>query len=661
MRPRHRSPLGTLAVLAALVLAAASPLTGAWAQLAPKVAYVYDTDTVSRDSFVATLELRGLDVVPLNLADAETHGDVFSSYLAVIIADDTGATPTGPAPAWEGGPGAQRDITNFAQKIISIGYGAQFFDSLGLGIGEVRSTPGSQSGVFAVEPGAAYWSTPNAVPVPADNVVKLYNLTTPMLAVTSPLSPTVTPIGREPAGQGGYPLAAQQGSNQVTQQLCSIQWGFRRAPNAMTAAGRDLLENIVRGNPCATQARPADVGITKTGKPDQAVVGQNLTYTLTVSNAGPAPAPNVRVEDTLPESATFVSATPSQGSCIRTGRTVRCSLGTLAAGGSATVTIVVRPSEATTLTNTAAANSGAPDPNQQNNSAAANTAVNQPPTFTPLLALPYKPFFEGPLVLLPTEDLSIHGIEITQGIQCFDTSQGLSDCSNNSLPQVTKKSTAARIYLRYSGPGSGKNNVPVRLIITDANNVVYPVNVTGRALPTISRGNAADSANVFFVVNFTNPTAVKFHAIVDPNGTIAETNETNNRFPASGDVIISFSPRRTMKIVGERLDYHPSGYSGTRQAGGWAVNGGAAQWLEQLLPVRNGGITYQVKSGYLDWTTTLPGSSSGQHALIGNLNARWILQNVFFWLFGSGAFTGARHVYGWAPGAAWSGGHADMP
>ena len=115
-----------------------------------------------------------------------------------------------------------------------------------------------------------------------------------------------------------------------------------------------------------------------------------------------------------------------------------------------------------------------------------------------------------------------------------------------------------------------------------------------------------------------------------------------------------------MKIVGQRLRYHPSGYSGTQYAGGSAVNGVAGSWLSQVLPIRNNGINYSVASGYKDSTTNL-GGGDGQHALIQSLNTQWIMQNVFSWLFGSGSFTGARHVYGWAPSAGYSGGHADMP
>lgn len=280
-------------------------------------------------------------------------------------------------------------------------------------------------------------------------------------------------------------------------------------------------------------------------------------------------------------------------------------------------------------------------------------------TPTPVFPVfPYQPpvkIVQPPLISLL--DLSIHGIEVTQGIQCFDQSKGLTTCANNSLPMVVKKDAAARIYLKSGGLLSNVPNVPVRLHIR-ANNVWYTANVSGRATTTINQANT-DSANVYFLANFSNDVVLDFYAIVDPDNLYSETNESNNRFPASGYLTMTFNKRDTMKIVGQRLYYHPSGYTGSQYAGGWAVNGGAADWFEQLLPIPNNGINYKVKSGYLNWTTSLAGGD-GQHALIKNLNARWLLENLFFWFF-AGDFTGARHVYGWAPNDGYSGGHADMP
>ncbi len=286
----------------------------------------------------------------------------------------------------------------------------------------------------------------------------------------------------------------------------------------------------------------------------------------------------------------------------------------------------------------------------------AKPTVGPPPTPTPVVPLMsyIYPSVQIPLGLLSV-DYSIHGIEITEGIQCFNPSLGLTSCTDNSVPLVTKKDAAARIYLKV---GSGSvSNVPVRLYLR-ANNVWYQADSTGKATTSINQGTT-DSANVYFNVNFSSTVAVDFYAVVDPNNLLAESNEGNNRFPAVGYLTLNFTPRRSLNIVGERLRYHPSGYSGTQYAGGWAVNGGAVDWFEQVLPIRNNGVNYTVRSGYLDFTQSL-GSGDNQHNLIKSLNSWWTLENVFsFWF--SGAFTGARHVYGWAPSAGYSGGHADMP
>ena len=273
------------------------------------------------------------------------------------------------------------------------------------------------------------------------------------------------------------------------------------------------------------------------------------------------------------------------------------------------------------------------------------------------MAIPYKPVLQFAPALFST-DLSIHGIEITQGIQCFDTGKGLTACSDNSLPVLGKKDTTARIYLRYNGVLGSMSNVPVRLHIF-ANGVEYTANASGKATASIDQSKS-DSADIYFNVNFSNDVPVSFYAQVDPNNTISETNEGNNRYPASGTFNLNFRKRDTLKVVGWRLRYHPSGYAGEQYAGGWAVNGGAADWWEQLLPIRNNGINYVLKSGYLNWTTSL-GSGDGQHALISYLNLEWMKENILSWFFGTGTLTGANHLYGWAPNAGYSGGHADMP
>ncbi len=127
---------------------------------------------------------------------------------------------------------------------------------------------------------------------------------------------------------------------------------------------------------------PTDLSVTKTDSPDPVNVGDDLTYVINVTNHGPE-STDVTLTDTLPPQVTFVSATPSQGSCNEAGGTVTCNLGTMASGGSATVTIVVNvpltTPAGTVLRNTAQVNGARPDPDLSNNTSIEETTVYRAP------------------------------------------------------------------------------------------------------------------------------------------------------------------------------------------------------------------------------------------------------------------------------------------
>jgi uncharacterized repeat protein (TIGR01451 family) len=154
--------------------------------------------------------------------------------------------------------------------------------------------------------------------------------------------------------------------------------------NTASVAGSDRDPNTDNNSATATTTvnpRPpqqADLRVTKSDSPDPVVVGQTLTYSIGVSNAGPDGATGVNLTDTLPAGTTFQSATPSQGSCGQAAGTATCNLGSLANGASATIEIKVTPQNAGTITNTASAIGGQSDPNTANNSATESTTINPP-------------------------------------------------------------------------------------------------------------------------------------------------------------------------------------------------------------------------------------------------------------------------------------------
>ena len=119
----------------------------------------------------------------------------------------------------------------------------------------------------------------------------------------------------------------------------------------------------------------ADLAITKTAAPATVNVGDQVTFTLAVSNNGPSAARNVSVLDSLPTGLELVSVNPSQGSC---NATISCALGTIARNGSATVTVVARArgdAAGSTLRNSASVSGDQPDPTPGNNNAGADVAV----------------------------------------------------------------------------------------------------------------------------------------------------------------------------------------------------------------------------------------------------------------------------------------------
>jgi uncharacterized repeat protein (TIGR01451 family) len=112
---------------------------------------------------------------------------------------------------------------------------------------------------------------------------------------------------------------------------------------------------------------------------DPATLGDPLTYTLTITNNGPDPAANIQVTDNLPASVTFLNATTSPGGSVsQAGADVVATFPTLAAGATATVTIVVRPNQTGLITNRARVTSTDIDPDQTNNAVTETTTVNIP-------------------------------------------------------------------------------------------------------------------------------------------------------------------------------------------------------------------------------------------------------------------------------------------
>jgi uncharacterized repeat protein (TIGR01451 family) len=173
---------------------------------------------------------------------------------------------------------------------------------------------------------------------------------------------------------------AYQGNANVAITVVPTAAGTLNNSATVDAAETDTDTTNNTDNEVTTVQGSADLSITKTGPSGIQYTGENMTYNLTASNAGPSVATGVVVIDTLPNNVSYVSATASQGSCSHSGSAgggiVTCNLGNILSGGSATVTIIVVPTAiGNPTTNTASVSSSLYDPVGTNNTASVNTNV----------------------------------------------------------------------------------------------------------------------------------------------------------------------------------------------------------------------------------------------------------------------------------------------
>ena len=121
---------------------------------------------------------------------------------------------------------------------------------------------------------------------------------------------------------------------------------------------------------------PIDLSLTQSDSLDPCPAGRRLTYTIQIRNNSSSLATGVVVNDTMPTGASFVSVSSTAGACTRSGTTgVTCRIPSLAAGASATMTLVVQPQVVGTISNVANAFANEPDTNSADNSSTETTDI----------------------------------------------------------------------------------------------------------------------------------------------------------------------------------------------------------------------------------------------------------------------------------------------
>jgi uncharacterized repeat protein (TIGR01451 family) len=124
--------------------------------------------------------------------------------------------------------------------------------------------------------------------------------------------------------------------------------------------------------------RLADLSVLKDDDQDPVAVGEDIVYSILVTNNGPNDATDVMVTDTLPPTTDFNDVTSTGGSCDESRDILTCDLGTLAAGEFIRITLMTTTQQVGFVDNRAWAVSSVQDPNPDNDSDRAGTNVTGP-------------------------------------------------------------------------------------------------------------------------------------------------------------------------------------------------------------------------------------------------------------------------------------------
>ena len=174
------------------------------------------------------------------------------------------------------------------------------------------------------------------------------------------------------------------------------------APGALVNTATITAQTEVDANPANNSAsvtlnaaESANLAVVTALTRASAHVGELLTFHVVVTNQGPSPATGVAVTEVLSAGLAFESASPSPGTYDPA--TGRWTVGALARGGSAGLTITARVTQAGTVTSTASVTaSDQPDPDLTDNTSSvtlttetiADLAVTQTRTGSPVPGLP---------------------------------------------------------------------------------------------------------------------------------------------------------------------------------------------------------------------------------------------------------------------------------
>ncbi len=261
-----------------------------------------------------------------------------------------------------------------------------------------------------------------------------------------------------------------------------------------------------QGNSSATVAGsilgpPADL-VVITSTPTSVTEGNNITYTVTVTNSGPNPATGVVLADTLSPYLQYVSATASQGT-ITYGNGATITVGnftyvngivtdtipSITAGTSVTLIVTAQAITDFDLGHSATVTATSADPNPDNNTAAARITGIDPSI---VMSAPIKTTSKSLSNVTVATFTYANGVE---GASNFSATINWGD-GTTSAGTITQSGTTYSVVGSHNYKGSGTRTITTTVTKTSPQLAVSRGPNVGVVPLTQSQLNAAEAAAI---------------------------------------------------------------------------------------------------------------------------------------------------------------------
>lgn len=426
---------------------------------------------------------KALAVMPGQPNTVAVAGPTNFSYQSLVTIYDSGVARTnaanGAIQCCSGISGLAFDSTGTKLYEVGSGYGVATVDSTGITSATSLNSTASSSNLD-VDNGRAYLTTGIVLDANLGNQLGVFsvgqnqNANGPVVSDSSIGKAFV--LVNSNGGSSTYQINAYDTSNFVLKG--SFLGGLTSVfpypnPTSLVRWGQDGLAftngsqiYIVRSNLVRDLSTSlADLSISA-NPPSSTTTGTDITYNLTISNAGPVTASPATLIDDIPNGSTFKSVTSSQGTCTG-GAIVRCDVGDLTSGASATVQIVATALSSGILANTATVSAPQGDPDTTNNSISSSTTVTGNSVNAVPLMMSISPAFVQAGSASFTLTVNGSGFDSASTVQLNGTALPTTFVSSSQLTANIDASNAAALgwsWINVSNPNPGggvSNNLPL--------------------------------------------------------------------------------------------------------------------------------------------------------------------------------------------------------